>query len=293
LGKEQLKPTQSAGFYPNDGKKINMLRLGIVSDEISLDFQEAIRYAIDWGIQYLELRCLKSGRIPDVSKSEFSFVKKAIAENGLMVSALSPGIFKHHTNEKQLINQQLKEVLPKTCDLAHEIKSKIVIVFGFKRRIDNNVDDLARAAEYLSKAADKGKGEGICIAVENEPGFLCDTGSSTAKMIQMVNSEYLRANWDPCNAYGANETPFPNGYLALRNFIANVHVKDTKEGALIKCLPVGEGCLDWKGQLRALIEDKFDGNITIETHCHPQVEQSKKNVDIIRGYMCNIEREEN
>jgi sugar phosphate isomerase/epimerase len=126
------------------------------------------------------------------------------------------------------------------------------------------------------------KQNGLTLAIENEPGFWCDTGANTAHLLAQVNSRHLRANWDPGNAIGTDETPFPDGYNALKKWIGNVHVKDTVKGSLVECVPVGEGKVDWQGQLRALARDKIVEHVTIETHCLPLIENSKRNLEVVR-----------
>jgi sugar phosphate isomerase/epimerase len=119
------------------------------------------------------------------------------------------------------------------------------------------------------------------LAVENEPGFWCDTGKNTAGIIRRAGAGALGANWDPCNAFGTPELPYPEGYEAVRDVMFNVHAKDTLEGALIQCVPIGEGVIDWSGQVSALLRDRPVGHITIETHCHPLVGNSKRNVETL------------
>jgi sugar phosphate isomerase/epimerase len=123
------------------------------------------------------------------------------------------------------------------------------------------------------------------LAIENEPGFWADTGVNTRRLITDVASPALGANWDACNAYGTTERPFPEGYEAIKDVIVNVHVKDTLKGALIQCVPVGEGVIDWKGQMRALMHDRLVSHVTIETHCLPLVEKSRQNVETLRRIM--------
>jgi sugar phosphate isomerase/epimerase len=259
-----------------------------VSDEVSPDFREAAQHALEWGISIFEIRVLKTGRIPAVEQQELQEVKTLVREKNLTITALSPGIFKLPISQTAGLESELTSMLPKTLALAHELGASMAIVFGFQREENESSDNFFRAAELMARAADIAGKEKIKLVIENEPGFWCDSGANTAQLIAHVNSPWLRANWDPCNGYGTPETPFPNGYAALRKFIANVHVKDTSEGALIRCVPVGEGAIDWKGQLEAIVRDKIVNHVTIETHCLPLVEKSRRNVDTLKRYLGDI-----
>lgn len=264
------------------------LALGIVSDEISPDFSEAVQHGSDWGISIFEIRVLKTGRIPAVDQGELRDVQALVKEKGLRVTALSPGIFKLPLSQISKLEEDLSSTLPRTLTLAKEFGATLVIIFGFQRESSESPDNFWRAVELMGRAAEKARKEGITLVIENEPGFWCDSGANTAKLIEAVSSPFLRANWDPCNGYGTDERPFPEGYEAIKRFIANVHVKDTKEGSLIRCVPVGEGAVDWKGQLEALVRDWVVSHITIETHCSPLVEKSRQNVDTLRRYLAEI-----
>ena len=271
---------------------MHRLELGIVSDEISPDFNEVARYGGEWGISIFELRVLRTGRIPAVDDGELKEVRALVKSNGLRVTALSPGIFKLPLSQTAKLEEELATTFPKTLALAREFGASLVIAFGFQREQNEKPELFSRAVDFMSRAAEKAGKEGIKVIIENEPGFWCDSGANTAKLIQTVNSPYLRANWDPCNGYGTAERPFPEGYEAVKQFIANVHVKDTKEGSLIRCVPVGEGALNWKGQLAALVRAQLVRHVTIETHCLPLVEKSKQNVETLKRYLEEIYRQQ-
>jgi sugar phosphate isomerase/epimerase len=206
----------------------------------------------------------------------------------LRITALSPGIFKFPLSEAAKLEKELSETLPRTIGLAKEFETSLVIVFGFQKEPNEPPENFRRAVDFMERASQKAKQEGITLAIENEPGFWCDSGANTAKLIDAVHLPSLKANWDPCNGYGTSEKPFPNGYEAVKKFIGNVHVKDTKEGALVRCVPVGEGAIDWRGQLEALVRDEIVNHITIETHCEPLGEKSKQNVVILNQYLAQI-----
>jgi sugar phosphate isomerase/epimerase len=259
-----------------------MIELGIVSDEICPDFREAVAMGMSWDMTRYEIRCVKSGRVPAVDRAEWEDILSCVREHHLSITALSPGIFKHQLSMKAEIIRELEETLPATIAMAKECDCPLVIIFGLQREKNEppqhyrDVLDILRRAALVAQKAD------IRLAIENEPGFWCDTGTNTARIIHDVNVPSLGANWDPANAYGTIEVPYPDGYRAIRSNIFNVHVKDTKRGALIECVPVGKGVIDWKGQIDALLRDKIVGHVTIETHSLPLIEKSKENVEALR-----------
>ncbi len=256
--------------------------LGIVSDEIAPGFREALNYGTSWGITKYEIRTLKTGRVPNVEHREIQEVLDGIRSEGVEISALSPGMFKMPVTNQAEIRRQLDVLLPDTIRIAEKFGTQKLIVFGFQRNPGEPSENLKLAVDYLGEATEIAKKAGMTLLIENEPGFWCDTGTNTASILSEISSPALRANWDPCNAFGLDEEPFPDGYAAVKEFVANVHVKDTRKGALVECVPVGEGLIDWRGQLRALLEDRLVEHVTIETHSLPLVEKSKRNVDVLR-----------
>lgn len=261
------------------------LELGIVSDEISPDFPAATRHALGWGIRKFELRVLKTGRVPNVDPAEIEVICTAVEQHKLQITALSPGLFKHSLSRTADLEREVSEMLPATILLAKRLKSPMIIIFGFQREMGEGASRYENAVSWMKRAASVAEREGVTLAIENEPGFWADTGVNTRRLITDVSSPALGANWDPCNAYGTTERPFPEGYEAIKGVIVNVHVKDTLKGALIQCVPVGEGVIDWTGQTRALMRDRLVSHVTIETHCLPLVEKSRQNVETLRRIM--------
>jgi len=263
------------------------MELGIVSDEISNDFIEAMQYASLWGISIVEIRLLKSGRVPNVEKQDVEEVRKYLRRGDARITALSPGIFKHPLSKLNELEEELKLELPRTIEIAKALNAPLIIVFGFKREQGEPESHYNLAVDFLRRAASIAERAGVKIAVENEPGFWCDTGTNTRKIIEDVGSPVLGANWDPANAYGTAETPYPDGYQAIRDKIFNVHAKDTRQGSLVRCVPIGDGVLDWEGQIRSIVQDKIVPHVTIETHCHPLIENSQRNVETLRRMLRN------
>ncbi len=267
------------------------MRIGFITDEISSNVEEAIALGAAWGVRDFELRMITGARVPRISGDEVEQLLRLQQRHGLRFTALSPGVFKGAIHEHARLEHELQETLPQTYQLARLLRTPTIIVFGFKRDLpamdakrgnERHAREEEKILEALRRAAKSAEQYGLTLAVENEPGFWCDTGSNTARILAQVNASNLRANWDPGNAMGESEEPYPHGYEALKQWIGNVHVKDTSKGALVECVPLGEGKVDWPGQLQALARDQIVAHVTIETHCAPLRENSKRNLEYVR-----------
>ena len=87
-------------------------------------------------------------------------------------------------------------------------------------------------------------------------------------MLEAVAHPNLKVVWDPANAYVSGETPYPDGYRRLPpERIAHVHAKDCRlDGHRPVWCALGEGGVDWKGQIGALGATVIRGWISLETH---------------------------
>ena len=160
---------------------------------------------------------------------------------------------------------------PRLADRALEIAertgARIVRVFSYWRAIQPEAcfDRIARALQHLAGQAAL---HGRTIGLENEHACNIATGAETALLLEAVAHPNLKVVWDPANAYVSGETPFPDGYRHLPvERIAHVHAKDCRvDGHRPIWCALGEGGIDWKGQIRALADDGYQGCISLETH---------------------------
>ena len=77
------------------------MKIGIVTDEISLKVDEALGYCNKWGINLVEIRCLETGRVPYINDDELKRFIELKNNYGITVTALSPGFFKGKLSEKE------------------------------------------------------------------------------------------------------------------------------------------------------------------------------------------------
>lgn len=266
------------------------MRLAIVSDEISSDFKKAVEYGIEWGITDYEIRHLTTGRVPYVANDEINLVQEVVKEYDLTISAISPGLFKISLLDEDQLKLQIEENIYESFRLADRLGTRNVIIFGFKRYAREPQSDYIQVLHILGRIAALAEKYGFQLLLENEPGFWVDTGVNTAKLLDDIDSKNLKANWDPANAAGAGEIPYPYGYLAIRKHIRAIHVKDYRKDSNgePEYVVVGNGEVDWPGQFRAIMYGVNIDYITIETHCKPLINNSHRNIvkiiDLLEDY---------
>jgi sugar phosphate isomerase/epimerase len=134
----------------------------------------------------------------------------------------------------------------------------------------------------------------VTLGFENVSSGNIGTSTDLTRMFDRFDSPNLKLIWDPGNAYAAGEPdPYPTGYERVKDRIAHVHVKDADfvDGKRV-WLPVGAGKVDYEGQIRALIQDDYQGVVAVETHFRlpgdSGVKSTKQSLDGLMGIIDSI-----
>ena len=266
------------------------MRLAICSDEISQDFLTAVELGVAWGVRWFELRRFRSGRVPAISRSDRERIRPIAEDYDARISAISPGLFKVPLDAPE-VAKGMKSGLPKAFDLAHEVGTDKVVCFAFLRGDRSEAAVPAEVIDRLGEMADAASAADITLLLENEAVCWGDTGRRTADIIRQVGRDNLRLNWDPANSFSAGaDQPFPDEYNGLKDLVAHVHVKDIADDDpdRHRAVTIGEGVIDWRGQLRALFADGYKGFFTVETHHRPLVQASRRCVEALRQMVIDL-----
>ncbi len=257
--------------------------VAIITDEFTQDFEHICETAARMGIPALEVRTAWNKNIVDMSDSQVGEIGKMAKAAGLKIVSIASPVYKCTLPDGGDIDHRFEQdafhaahtyddqprILNRAIEIAERLEAKIIRVFSFWRTTDppqltDRIIDALRVA--ISAAAPKG----LIIGLENEHACNLATAAEVAPVIRAIESPPFGLVWDPANAYVAGEEPFPGGYdLLPRGRIVHVHAKDgvlPAESDQMKWCAVGEGKVDWKGQLSRLAADGYGGMISLETH---------------------------
>lgn len=255
------------------------MKLSVITDEISQDLEHAIRVMQEYGVTGAELRGLWNTNIADIDDATARRAKKLLDAHGVKVSSIASPFYKcdlfeesaevkgpmHLATPRDLSEQM--DMLQRCIDLAHFFETPIIRVFSFWRRGELTPEIEKRIIDSYAEPVKLAEQEGVVLALENEHSCYLGTGAEVARVARAIGSPHLRICWDPGNALCAGETPYPDGYEAVRDLVAHVHIKDgVVEDGKVRFVVVGEGVIDYTGQFDALRRDGYTGWISLETH---------------------------
>ena len=256
-------------------------KLGIITDEITSDLEEALKFSSSFGLHYCELREFWGKTFMNWPQEDLDRAKKLLAQYNIQVSDIGSPIFKwdlpgmpgKNENERATSKGTYSEadsdkMLEQSFKIAHHFDSRKVRIFSYWR-VEDPEKVFTRVSERLAKAAKLAAKNDIILVLENEYSCNVGTGKELGKVIKHVNSPSLRGLWDPGNAAFLGETPFPDGYEACKGTFAHMHVKDAATNPNTgkhAWMAVGGGTIDFKGQFAALRKDGYSGTMSLETH---------------------------
>jgi sugar phosphate isomerase/epimerase len=145
------------------------------------------------------------------------------------------------------------------------------------------LDEAWHVMKYtLTKVMQVADRHGVFVAIEPHQS-ISKTTEGLMRIATMVESPWLRINYDTGNAYLAGEDPY-KGLDAVKDLLVHVHAKDITvqhadaERGKVTGTPVGcacgDGVIDWTRVVGILREAAFHGVLSVECGTVEQAERS-------------------
>ena len=254
-----------------------MIRTCVFADEVSKDFDEAVKLCSEAGAEYIEVRGgIWGKRVTNADDDDVKRMQEALDKYDMKVGAIgSP--FGKCTFEEEDYGRHMG-FFPRMVELAHIFNTDVIRMFAFwvpKELRGKGIprpdikDYLGEIAPRLKPAAELAEKEGVTMAIETEGATLVGTCAEARAVIDAVGSDALRVAWDINNSWHCGELPHPDGYSHIRGLVRHIHVKPNADKNIDT---VSSSNVPYSRVLRVILEEEgFEGCASIEHWGSPEL----------------------
>lgn len=249
------------------------------TDEIALDFEEAVAACVANGVRQVQVRNVGGKNVVYLPEAEVAHIAAVARTYGVRIAGIGSPFGKCALDrDAWAAHAPLFERLVRLADLFDTRLVRVFACYAGERRGPDGAslalaDVLPEVADRLAGPVARAEREGLILGLENEYTTLAGSCRETRSVIDAVGSQALRFCWDVASGWYTGEPVLPDGYEAVRGQVCDVHVRDARSapddprrhGEL--CL-LGDGAVDWEGVIRQLRADEYEGCLTLETHLY-------------------------
>lgn len=242
-----------------------MFQLGVITDEVSQDFEIALQFAERHGLDCVELRSAWEKGPFEFTEDDILKIKLLKEQYHMPIAAVSSPFYKCSYFDEQTKAAHL-------AGFARTVRHAKLLGVSYIRCFDFLRDDRVTkemVKEAFQEPIDLCEREGLIILIESEPTTNSCDCEKTAAIVNYINSPAVKSLYEPGNdIYSPTaEIPYPDGFRFVENSFCHVHVKDAvKTGGKAVGVAVGDGLVDYSAIIKELLQSNFSGAVVLETH---------------------------
>ena len=244
------------------------MRVSFFTDEISEDFDEAVRLGAEAGATSADIRWKLFGKsVHEITDEDAVQIQSILNRYGVTVASIGSPFCKCRHDDPDEIETHRK-IFGRMVELSKMFGTSIIRGFGFWDPAYRNgcgstpiEESLETIVPLLRPAAEIAATEGLKLAFEMEVDTFIATCRDARLVIDALGGEGVGICWDVNNAAGAGELPLPDGYYHARGLVEHVHVKPDSEQSIAT---VADTKIGYRDVLRTLEDDGYVGAIGIE-----------------------------
>jgi len=267
------------------------VKLGVITDGISMDLEYALRVMKEFGLEYAELQFVWGKEVGDLSSVEVDKIQNLISRYNMKVSCISRHIFGglllNDLETDSPVYLEHIRALRRCIDMAKILDCPLVRVMSFRKEMvlfgshGAEIWNVSRGAwdklvKLMRVPVEIAEEMSVTLVVETGNSGMINSAYLGRKLIDELGTNHLKVLWDPCNCLYCNEPAYPDGYESIKDsYIGHIHLKDALVDipkAAIRCTALGEGHMApyLKPLSEALKRDVYDGVISLESIYRPE-----------------------
>ena len=240
-----------------------MITISAFADEIADDLEDQLDVLEKEKIKHLCFRAAWGTNVLDLSEDRLCKAKAMMDGRGFKVSSLGSPIGKVGITDD--FAPQLED-FKKIIQAAKILDTNYIRIFSFYipkgKEVDDYRNEVMRRIGEMVELAEK---ENFILLHENEREIYGDTGERCKDIFETVNSNSLKAAYDPANFVAIGQRPFTECYPLLKDKVEYLHIKDAVLSDK-SVVPAGKGDGGLIELFRELKRIGYNGYATVEPH---------------------------
>ena len=233
------------------------------SDEISKEIVTQFEVLKKLNIRYFEPRGIDGKNISTLNDEEVLELKAKMEQYGIKVSSIGSPIGKIKLTDSF---EEHFEVFKRVVKTAKMLDTKYIRMFSFFHEGGDEwtAEERAEVIARLKKMIAYAEEQDVILLHENEKAIYGDTADRCIDLMKELYGPHFKAVFDPANfVQCGQDTKY--AYENLKNYIEYMHIKDAlfEDG---KVVPAGCGDGNVEYVLNALMENGYDGFLSLEPH---------------------------
>jgi L-ribulose-5-phosphate 3-epimerase len=261
-----------------------MFRLGVITDEISDNFERALDIVGEWGLQDIEIHTLWDTHVEALTDEQVARLQTTLKERRLRLVVLDSTAFLRCPLYGDAVPESWSKrfqsiggtfdvhlsALERCLQIAQRLEVPFVRIFGFwgaGKLTQEVVQDIASQLQTPIRLAVQA---GVVLVLENCPHTYLDHTRHVLRVLELIDSPYLRLLWDPSNAYRSGERDVADLVSEVSPFLAHMHVKgvtlDSRAVRGREYVMIEKGDIDYRHLLQQVMLAGYEGVVSLEPH---------------------------
>jgi L-ribulose-5-phosphate 3-epimerase/hexulose-6-phosphate isomerase len=232
------------------------------------DWASKIKIAKEAGYDFIEMSIDESDerlyRL-EWSKEKRGYIRELLFDNDFYIQSICLSAHRRFPfgSKHEGTRQKAYEIMDQAIALAKDLGVRNIQLAGYDvyyEEADEETKELF--IEGLKYAARKASSANMMLSIEIMDTEFIGTITRCMEYIEIINSPWLQIYPDFGNLSQWTNVPEDELEIGIHH-IVGIHLKDTKPG-IFKCIPFGEGTVDFVKLFKKMDELKFQGPFLVE-----------------------------
>lgn len=231
----------------------------------------------------------------DADPIRWTELRKAADDLGMKYSCFDVGV--NFVGESAADRQKAQDIVARGVQICVDLKCPVALLPGTKPAANmSNEEGRKIYAEELAKAAERAKGSGVTLTIEDfgvYPFFACSI-EHVLEVLDGTKRDDVKLTFDNGNFLLADESPAAC-FKRCADRIVHVHIKDfalqpadatmgikSREGKRYIGCEIGTGMAEVKECLALIKASKYDGWLSLEVGTRPPLDAAIRGAKYVR-----------